>query len=236
MIRVLAFDLDDTLYEERQFVIGGIRAMAEHVADRCGINEAQARWMLQSIHDKMGRKAMLDEFAKLFELPSEIRQELVQAYRNHQPKLKMFQGYGEILAQLKDSYRLALLTDGLPEVQERKVHALGLDSIMEPIIYTWSEGKMFGKPSQCPYQRLLRDRNGDLRDVLYVGDNPEKDFIGAKTLGIQTLRVLTGPHRFAWVQPAFNADFTIPSLHQLPSFLKLQKGRDLEVVEYAVAL
>ena len=63
--------------------------------------------------------------------------------------------------------------------------------------------------------------------VVYIADNPHKDFVGIKPLGFQTIRVLTGPYRNDKVSEAFDADVKIPHLGFLDQKLlnTLMKGR-----------
>ena len=53
--------------------------------------------------------------------------------------------------------------------------------------------------------------------MVYVGDNPAKDFINLNKLGMPTVRVLTGVHASAAAQPGFDAKYTISKLTELHS-------------------
>ena len=51
--------------------------------------------------------------------------------------------------------------------------------------------------------------------MVYVGDNPAKDFVNLIPLGMKTVRVLTGHHKDVVARPGFDAEITIPDLDQL---------------------
>jgi len=51
--------------------------------------------------------------------------------------------------------------------------------------------------------------------VIYIADNPNKDFVGLKPLGFKTIRVLKGPYKDLKKPPEFEADLNIRSLAEL---------------------
>jgi putative hydrolase of the HAD superfamily len=51
--------------------------------------------------------------------------------------------------------------------------------------------------------------------MVYVGDDPAKDFVNLKPLGVHTIRVLTGSHKMLQVDERFDAEHTISSLAEL---------------------
>jgi putative hydrolase of the HAD superfamily len=115
-----------------------------------------------------------------------------------------------------------VITDGLPAVQERKVRALGLESIPEKIIYSWEYGAERGKPHPLSFSLMLESFRTDPQSALFVGDNPEKDGRGAHGVGMQYAQIRHAP------LPAVSPDeagygrseFVIHSLFQLPQILQ----------------
>jgi hypothetical protein len=87
------------------------------------------------------------------------------------------------------------VTDGDPRVLRNKVTALGLDAFVDGAIYTRDEGDTAGKPNLRGFVRLLEATRASTNEVVYVGDNPTKDFIGVNSIGGRTVRVLEGPYR-----------------------------------------
>ncbi len=55
--------------------------------------------------------------------------------------------------------------------------------------------------------------------MVYVGDNPSKDFVNLTPLGVHTIRVLTGAHRMASAKPGWDATHRITRISALPSLL-----------------
>jgi putative hydrolase of the HAD superfamily len=54
---------------------------------------------------------------------------------------------------------------------------------------------------------------------VYVGDNPHRDFAGARALGIRTVRVLTGEHARAEAAAGDESDFVVAAAADVPALL-----------------
>jgi putative hydrolase of the HAD superfamily len=143
-------------------------------------------------------------------------------YRTHTPSITLFPDAVRCLAALRDAgLVLGLVTDGDPEVQRAKVAALGLRGVFEVERYSWDAGAALQKPHASAFEpalaalAALRIR---ARDLAYVGDNPTKDFVGARALGLTTLRLRRGPHAAVRVSRALDADHSITSLDELSAW------------------
>ncbi len=222
MLDALIFDLDDTLYLERDFVMSGYRAVAEHIAGSgiCDIDSA-FRCMTESFSTR-GRQnvfpALIDKFPGI----SATLPELVEVYRQHSPVIFLFPGYLGLLKEFTSQYRLGVITDGLPAVQARKVRALGLNGIMNKVIYTWTYGADKEKPHPLSFSMMLESLRARPESALFVGDNPEKDCKGAHKAGIKCVQVLH-PMISGFMPGSATQDkpdFTINSLLQLPQILR----------------
>ena len=122
-----------------------------------------------------------------------------------------------------DRYRpigpLYLVTDGNKIVQRNKVDALDLWSDFNRIFITHRFGVAAAKPSTHCFERIKAETGCAWRDMIYIGDNPAKDFVNLNPLGVTTIRVLTGIHRGVAASAGHDALFTIPDLDALPDVL-----------------
>ena len=88
MIRLVLFDLDDTLYPERDFVLSGFRAVAARAASDLGLPSRQVlRALLASFrHD---RRSVFDRVAGALapDRPALVA-DWVRTYREHEPRLQ----------------------------------------------------------------------------------------------------------------------------------------------------
>jgi putative hydrolase of the HAD superfamily len=200
----VVFDLDDTLYPERQYVAGGYRAVGEFLRGRLGTVVAYERWLWQRLNCGPARGAF-DELLRRFDVPAgavEIS-ELVAAYREHAPSLTPHRGLREhILPGLKNrGVRLGVLSDGFLPAQQLKFDALGLAEFFDEVLFTESLGRAFWKPCERGFE-LLGERLGAEAGMLaYIGDNPSKDFLAPNRLGWRSVQ-LRLPGQFHADRPA----------------------------------
>ena len=212
MKKTLAFDLDDTLYDEADYVRSGLSLVADEFAGElsCSVESLQ-NLFAQLLHNG-GRERIFNR--ALESLGHRYRQEqieqMVACYRSQKPQLRLYPGVRSMLAELAQCYRLVLVTDGLPTMQRAKVEGLDISSQFERIIYCWEHDAP--KPSAQGYRLAIGDAN--LSQAAIVGDNPVNDGEPAKALGIPFVRVDSG--RFAGTQ---GGDYLLNSVTELPEVL-----------------
>ena len=222
MIRALIFDLDDTLYREKDFLESGYKAVARHLSSRIGCDFRQLYTMMLDALHSMGRHRVMTAVKERYPTDFITIEDLVSIYRRHIPEIRMYPGYYDLLRELSRSYRLGIITDGLPEVQERKVRALRLEGLMDNIIYTWKFGREKQKPHPHSFTLMLQSLETEAKNALFVGDNPIKDCIGAHRAGMKcaqiSLPVSCGdvPGDTCGEKP----EYAIDSLFQLPPILQ----------------
>lgn len=213
---IVAFDLDDTLYRELDFVESGFRAVASHVAEEFGIHSNAAYAVMRHSLEEHGRGRQFDDLLHhLGAFTVKRRNKLVQVYRRHTPRLHLPDASRSTLDALGTSHQLFLVTDGNTIVQANKVTALDLWQRFEHVYLTSRYGRAATKPSTKVFELMLR-RTGNTPDQLvYIGDNPAKDFIGVRQLGGHTIRVLTGPYATVRASSEFDADHHVATIDRV---------------------
>lgn len=222
MIQALVFDLDDTLYREKDFVESGFKAVARHVASNLGCDYEEIYHRMIDTQNTSGRRKAMEVIISQFPERSFSIGGLVSVFRNHQPDIHLFPGYHDLLRRLSQSYRLGIITDGLPEVQENKIRALKLDGLMDSIIYSWRFGEEKQKPHPHSFNLILKSLQTEAPNALFVGDNPLKDCIGAHRAGMKCAQVRSGVSceiACAGI-PGEQPEFVIDTLFQLPPILQ----------------
>lgn len=216
-IKLLIFDLDDTLYPEIEFVKSGYKKVAEFIEMGLGINSDYIfRLMLEKFNED--RKFVFDRLLKdLGSYNDDYVRRLIDIYRSHRPDIDLYDDAKKVLPLLKDKFHLGLITDGYPITQKLKVEALGIEKYFEKIIYTWEKGKNYSKPSVNPFIDMLRYFSYTPKEAIYIGDNVEKDFKGPKETGILTIKVLRNGIYKNTIPPddSYEPDITINSLLDL---------------------
>lgn len=172
------FDLDDTLYSEKQYVRSGYKAVAKLLGDE---TLADRLWT----YFENGKPA-IDEL--LNELGCMGRkEECLEAYREQMPEITLYDGVVCMIEDLKaKGIKVGIITDGRPEGQKNKIKALGLDSMIDDIIITDELGGIqFRKPCDIAFRIMQRRWGLPFEQIIYVGDNPTKDFQACRQLGMR---------------------------------------------------
>lgn len=220
MNMVLIFDLDDTLYEERTYVESGLGAVAAFGEEKFGWSKETSLIFMLNILDRIGRGAIFDLWLKEFGRYSKaLTNQCVNIYRYHTPKIQLASSARLLLPQLK-MYPMYVVTDGHKLVQEKKISALDIEKLFRHVFITHRHGLKNAKPSTYCFELIRRREICEWEDMMYIGDNPSKDFVNLNGLGMKTVRVLTGLHRHAKAVEGYEAQFIIPDLHHFPALLK----------------
>lgn len=194
MRRALLLDLDDTLYDEAHYVQSGFRHVAEIASMTYGVDAQAALAFLEQRLRVAGRGRLFDDLLERNGLVADDVSVgvLVEAYRTHRPLIDLPAEVGNTLRQLRAGYLLAIVTDGLPAMQRRKVEALRLEEIVDTVVYCWEHDCQ--KPSPVGH-RIALERLGGAVPAAVVGDNVSHDLPVAIALEVPFIRILRG--RFA---------------------------------------
>jgi putative hydrolase of the HAD superfamily len=188
MSPALIFDLDDTLYPERQFVRSGFRAVASEVTRRFGVPPRAALATLVRALRQGNRGQALQDLCRQHDLPSTIVPELVEIIRAHVPTLRLPASSASVLAcARRRGWRVGVLTNGRPDVQARKAAALGLGALVDTVVYAHDCGSRLGKPAREPFETVLARLGSPPEDGVFVGDDPWCDIAGARDAGLRTI-------------------------------------------------
>lgn len=189
-IRAIVFDLDDTLYPERQYAFSGFGAVAAAFSAILGDSRRTADEM-RLLFDTEHRPRVFNELLRRRGRTEDsgLIQSMIEAYRRHEPTIILFPDADAALKRLRGRYKLGLLTDGPAIMQRAKVAALGLTDKLDAIILTDELGSGFGKPSPRAFE-LMAERLGVVpASCVYVADNAGKDFVAPNTLGWTTVQI-----------------------------------------------
>ncbi len=171
---VIAFDLDDTLVPEMDYVESAYRAIARSYGDRR---------IAELMMDAPSPREAFDATG----LPVE---DLLDIYRTHIPDIRLPWESLYTLTMLKNSgHRLALVTDGRASTQRNKIAALGLDRFIagDMIFISGEVGEE--KTGGTAFRRIMQLCPGE--QYIYVGDNPVKDVADPLSLGWEPVVLLS---------------------------------------------
>lgn len=224
MIKAIIFDLDDTLYYEQDYVKSGFRAVSRYIGSKYGVSEKEFYKLQLDILEKEGRGKVFDLALENFSLPQDEVEKMLAVYRSHEPEgIQLYEDVEYILEKLKKEgkYKTGIITDGNAQVQWNKIKSLGLIDLVDEIIVTDDYGVDKRKPAPFAYLRLLEIFKIRAEEAVYIGDNPLKDFIGARGLGMKTIRIIRekGMHIEKRMEPVYEADFEVNTLRDMEEIL-----------------
>lgn len=183
----VVIDLDDTFFLEADYARSGYRAVARKFKQSEGLAES-VMWDIFASGD---RRHVLSRWLDEVGLPPEKLPKAIEVYRSHVPEVKPIPGWSDLLAEWKGVHGRGLVSDGPERQQAAKVIGAGVRAHVDAIVLSDSlGGPEFWKPNPAPYQECLRRLGGvDPARAVYVGDNPAKDFLGARNAGMHSIRL-----------------------------------------------
>ncbi len=201
-LKAIIFDLDDTLYAEKDFVLSGFQAVAEWSAANVGIDAVTGYATLLDLYDRGVRNNTFDRWLTIHEIDRpELTAKFVEIYRDCLPQISPFPETIELLESLYGSYKIGLVSDGYLAVQQSKWAALGLANFFDAVVFSDSLGRANWKPSTAPFELVLEKLGIEPACSVYIGDNPLKDFFGARQLGMHAIQVQRVGSEYGHLEP-----------------------------------
>jgi YjjG family noncanonical pyrimidine nucleotidase len=218
----LLFDLDNTLFDaqtaellafDHALKAGGIESPRQYLPTYVEINDALwaavERQELTPNQVQARRFADLVEAAELDADPGVLADEFVEGMGAFGD---LYPGAREVLERLSSVATLALLTNGLGEIQRARIVRLGLQPLFAAIVISGEVGT--AKPGSEIFDLTFEalDRPAK-RSALMIGDSLSSDIAGGDNYGISTCWY--NPHRKP-AGPQAGVDHEIVSLDELP--------------------
>lgn len=177
------FDLDDTLYKEIDYLRSAYRFISERIAASDSCPEDIYQYMLDRYingEDVFG--AVQNHYST-----ARTKSEMLVWYRTHIPDIRLTEDTKSLLNFLKEKEVITgILTDGRSHTQRNKIEALGLKEFIVDRDILISEEFGSEKPSADNY-RYFELEHPTVNNFIYVGDNPNKDFLSPNRLGWLTI-------------------------------------------------
>ncbi|WOD43426.1 HAD family hydrolase [Hwangdonia lutea] len=174
--KVVVFDLDDTLYNEIDYLKSAYLEISEVIANVVKINKTQIyNDMLDFYYSK---ENCFERITDKYNLDIPVS-DLLNVYRNHKPTLDLSPDRLKVLNYLKLSkVPMGILTDGRSVQQRNKIKALGIEGYFDEIVISEEFGTE--KPNINNF-RFFETTFG-VAQYYYIGDNLNKDFVSPNKL------------------------------------------------------
>jgi putative hydrolase of the HAD superfamily len=180
---VFVFDLDDTLYSEKDFVRSGISFVRRWLSGRSEVvNLPSLECLCINSAEWIEALMKIDEVRKITS-----KEELLELYRNHFPDISLRHCALDLLDLIKKkSAPIALITDGRSITQRNKLKSLNIAEYFDLIVIS----EEFGSQKPCLENFVEVQKRWPLMSYCYIADNTAKDFIAPKALGWTTIGLL----------------------------------------------
>jgi len=190
-MRVICFDLDDTLYKEIDYLKSAYIEIASCAADMCTGTSFLPKVLAVKAYEAMlaawqGGKNAFDELNAYLGLsvPGSV---YLSLYRNHRPLLELDACTFDALKRLRmNGWTIGLITDGRSVQQRHKIESLNLNCFVDEDDIVISQEFGSEKPASANYEYFMK-RYPNAAEYVYVGDNVDKDFIAPNQLGWTTV-------------------------------------------------
>jgi len=223
-IRCITFDVDDTLWACEPVIRRAEAALYTWLTAH--YPRIPATYSLEDMRAQ--RKALLAERADLrhdmtalrrqwiTRLADEMgyRRDMVEpavAYFRHQRnQVQLFEAAAPLLERLREDYTVGVITNGNAQLDR-----IGVEHLFDFVMYSAEIG--VPKPAPGIFEAALRRAGVRPEQTIHVGDDPERDILGAAGVGMGT--IWYNPSGVDWPLPGGAPDAEIGALAELEDVL-----------------
>lgn len=187
MIKAIIFDLDMTLID---FI--GMKRIAAHAAARAmvkaglkmDVKKAQKELFDIYLQDIEGDYPITNFLRKFNNYSDRILAAGINAY--HKAKYEYLRPYPKVIPTLKllkkNGFKVGIVTDAPRLKAFTRLDKMKIADYFDVVVGLEDTGRR--KPSKLPFRKALKLLRLRPKEVMHVGDYPEKDILGAKRVGL----------------------------------------------------
>lgn len=223
-VKVIVFDLDDTLYNEIDYVKSGFIEVSKYFAHKHTLDESSFYKLLMENLELHGRGKVFDSTLSYFKILNKANiKKCISIYRMHLPKIKLPKESRSIINYYKAfNIPLYVVTDGNKLVQYNKIKGLNIEEDFNKVFITHRYGVKNAKPSPYCFMKIAQREKVYHSDIVYIGDNINKDFVALKPMGFRTIRVINGMFKDLELSKEYHAEIDVNSLSEIQNILKIK--------------
>jgi len=220
-LKAVLFDLDNTLVDfmemKKRCSQAAVRAMVEA---GLGISEKKATGLLFKMYSEHGieDQNIFEKFLRKVrgEVDYRVLASGIAAYRRVKAgSLVPYPRVRETLIRLKGMGLVLGIVSDAPKMQAwLRLAEMNLAEFFDVVVALEDTGKL--KPSKMPFKQALQKLGLEAEEVLFVGDNPERDIKGAKAMGMKTALAKYGQVESGREKP----DFVLKEVKDLVKIVK----------------
>lgn len=203
MVKAVLFDLDETLFDR----VASVRAFVarQFASDYGSFPSADALAERFTLLDDRGNVPKSKVYPQIFEEMGQPGPDIWRGFfldfeENAWRLARPYPGMRQTLTALRNQgLRLGIVTNGQTRIQLRSILALGLDRLVDT--YLISETEALRKPDADIFLLAAERLGVRPADCAFVGDTPQADMIGARSVDMRTIWFPNGmrwPDTYDW--------------------------------------
>ena len=183
-INCLIFDLDNTIYDEKDFY----NKYLEFLANKLNFSYYKIKNKLNKnyFYKKKDPIKLILIFAKIYSVNNHnIAFNLLKKFK---PNISISVATKNLLIRLKEKkIKTGIITNGNIEVQKNKIKALNIKKYFDKIIY--ARECAYEKPHSSSFKKILKLMNMEKKNTIFIGDTYSTDILGAGRFGLKTIYI-----------------------------------------------
>jgi len=186
-IKVVAFDMDNTLIDRQKAAFNCIQAMIKQDApgkfNEFQLNELAEWFLIEDGEGHRNKELVFTAYIKKIGIDHRPWQDIAKQWAEDLSKHMVLMDHAiEVLDALYEKYTLALLTNGSVEVQTRKYSVFPHMNWFKTAMISDAYGSR--KPDSALFLKLCELVEAKPTEVVYVGDHYANDILGAYHAGL----------------------------------------------------
>ena len=203
-MKIIILDLDDTIYDYIKFVKKGFENVAYFINKRTKLPRKKIFYDLIKIYNNESTTKVFNILEKKYKIKININK-CISIYRY---SFRYIKPYSDSLFFLKKYEKeIYLVTDGNKLVQDNKIKFLNIKNFFKKIYKTNQYGVKYNKPSLYCFDLIKKKENCNYKNLIYIGDNPNKDFKNLNKVKSITIRIKKGIFKNLKVKKANEAKY-----------------------------
>jgi FMN hydrolase / 5-amino-6-(5-phospho-D-ribitylamino)uracil phosphatase len=224
-IKVLSFDLDDTLWPCFPTILRAEKLLYQWLSDH--VPEITFHYDINQLRDK--RRSLFSQQPELaydltklrirsfelladeFQLTDDWIAPAFKIFYEARQQVTLFEDVQPVLDELKKGFQLVSLTNGNADIVKT-----GVDHWFDFALNSASIGKLKSEPDI--YRQVQKLATIEAQQMVHIGDDPLHDVTGAKAAGAYAIWL--NRQNKPWLLADCHPDAVISNLHELPAILE----------------
>lgn len=223
-IRAVCFDLDNTLWDIWPVILRAEQAVLDFLAlhypkavlgetpeSMRAARESVAQRYPQRQHDfSFLRQQALREQCLRCGYAEQMAEQAFEVFLSARNRVELYEEVAQSLQLLQPHYRLFTASNGNADLSR-----IGIAHWFERSVHAREVGAL--KPAAVVFHKVVEATDLELREVLYVGDDPLADVEGARLAGMRAVWI--NRNAASWPEALARPEHTVTSLTELASWL-----------------